>query len=91
MNLITTTPADLDFASSKQPYYLITSGQGGVYAWYKALAFCSALNAKGFESYLSSNKTHGRFWAPLLLPHVQTAHYLAGKKPVLLHLGLDPK
>lgn len=91
MNLITTTPADLDFASSKQPYYLITSGQGGAYAWYKALAFCSALNAKGFESYLSSNKTHGRFWAPLLLPHVQTAHYLAGKKPVLLHLGLDPK
>jgi GT2 family glycosyltransferase len=45
----------------------------------------------GYESYIQAAKTTGRFWAPLLTSGVQAAHYLAGKKPVVLHIGLATK
>ena len=77
--------------STRQPYYLVTSGQGTAYAWLKACALCSALNKMGYESYVFAKNTQGSYWAPLLSPLVQTAHYLAGKKPITLHLGLEPK
>jgi GT2 family glycosyltransferase len=46
------------------------------------------LNRMGFESYVQAGRTTGHFWAPLLSAKVQTAHYLAGKKPLVLNLGL---
>ncbi len=91
MSPATPAPQGFDFTSTRQPYYLVTSGQGDAYAWYKSCALCSALNAMGHESYVLARNTQGRYWAPLLSPGVQAAHYLAGKKPVLLHLGLEPK
>jgi GT2 family glycosyltransferase len=45
----------------------------------------------GFESYVQAARTTGRFWAPLLTSNVQAAHYLAGKKPVVLQFGLTAK
>lgn len=87
----TDCPGNVDLSSARQPYYLVTSGRATAYTWLKSCALCSALNRMGYESYLFARNTQGRYWAPLLSPVIQSAHYLSRKKPITLHLGLEPK
>jgi hypothetical protein len=80
-------PDRVELNNPHQPYYLVSSKPLTAHDWYKLCALCSWLNQMGFESYVQAAKTTGRFWAPLLTSNVQAAHYLAGKKPVVLHMG----
>jgi GT2 family glycosyltransferase len=84
-------PTCVELNNPRQPYYLVSSKPLAAHDWYKLCALCSWLNQMGFESYIQAANTTGRFWAPLLSSQVQAAHYRAGKKPVVLQMGLAAK
>ena len=68
------------------PYYIIAADYTHVYAGDAALHYlCSALNQLGYEAYVDSKKTNGELWTPKLSDEIKVAHFLAGRKPILIY------
>lgn len=74
------------YLERNQPYYFISPGYNDKSAGIRLLhRLCSLLNQLGFEAYVESPKTDGNLWTPQLTKTIISAHYRAGKKPIVIY------
>ncbi|MDD0840110.1 glycosyltransferase [Curvibacter sp. HBC61] len=78
--------------SERQPYYIASADFDPQIAFTLQLhRLCSQLNQSGCEAYLfGAKKLNGHWWTPMLTLEQRAAHYKAGKKPLWIHLAVDP-
>jgi GT2 family glycosyltransferase len=79
-------PCSSEYKQTANPYYIVAPDYTHKSAGIRLLhQLCSALNQMGYEGYVVSNKTNGELWTPRLTEETKVAHYLAGKKPIVVY------
>jgi hypothetical protein len=79
-------PCSSEYQHSANPYYIVAPDYTHKSAGIRLLhQLCSVLNQMGYEAYMVTNKTNGALWTPRLTDETKAAHYLAGKKPIVVY------
>jgi hypothetical protein len=79
-------PCTSEYKHSTNPYYIVAPDYTHKSAGIRLLhQLCSVLNQMGYEAYVVTNKTNGELWTPRLTEETKAAHYLAGKKPIVIY------
>jgi glycosyltransferase involved in cell wall biosynthesis len=74
------------FSQFGHPYYIVAPAFSDRSAGIRLLhQLCSLLNKVGYEAHLVTEEISGHLWAPSLSAHQKKAHYLAGKKPIVVY------
>lgn len=74
------------YLQRQQPYYIVAPGFSDKSAGIRLLhRLCSLLNQLGFEAYMEAPVTSGSLWTPQLTKSVMSAHYKAGRKPIVVY------
>lgn len=72
---------------SRQPYYIaVPAYNENIINVRLCHELCSLLNQLGYESYVETSGVSGDLWTSVLTPIIKTAHFKAGKKPIVLYL-----
>lgn len=79
------------YLQGSQPYYIVAPGFSDKSAGIRLLhRLCSLLNQLGFEAYVEAPNTSGSLWTPQLTKSVISAHYKAGRKPIVVYPEVSP-
>lgn len=74
------------YRQNSQPYYIVAPGYSDKSAGIRLLhRLCSLLNQLGLEAYVDTPRTHGDLWTPQLTKATISAHYKAGRRPIVVY------
>jgi len=79
-------PCSSEYLYNQNPYYIVAPDYTHKSAGIRLLhQLCSVLNQMGHEAYMVTNKINGALWTPRLTDETKVAHYLTGKKPIVVY------